>query len=193
MSLRRLLIGSSMLPAAVLGMMLAMPTQASATVVTYTFSNDASLTFSDGNVEDVSGSFDFNTAGGLVSNADIILTGTGPEAGTYSANPFYDDTVFPAVCASPSGTIPILCTWYTTALGSAPAVSDLMPSPPGGGIGYFATDPGTNITETAATGDIATTPVPEPSTLSLFGAGILSFAGIALYRRRKQSRADLAV
>lgn len=36
------------------------------------------------------------------------------------------------------------------------------------------------------------TQVPEPSTLSLFGAALLSFAGVALYRRRKQSGADLA-
>lgn len=34
------------------------------------------------------------------------------------------------------------------------------------------------------------TSVPEPSTLSLFGAGLLSFAGFSLYRRRKQPRAD---
>ena len=34
--------------------------------------------------------------------------------------------------------------------------------------------------------------VPEPSSLSLFGAGLLSFAGFAAYRRRKQPRADLA-
>ena len=38
----------------------------------------------------------------------------------------------------------------------------------------------------------AATSVPEPSTLSLFGAGLLGFAGFALYRRRKQSGADLA-
>ena len=36
------------------------------------------------------------------------------------------------------------------------------------------------------------TSVPEPSTLSLFGAALLSFAGFAMYRRRKQSGADLA-
>jgi hypothetical protein len=35
-------------------------------------------------------------------------------------------------------------------------------------------------------------PVPEPSTLSLFGAGLFTFAGFAWYRRRKQAGADLA-
>ena len=34
--------------------------------------------------------------------------------------------------------------------------------------------------------------VPEPSSLSLFGAALLGFAGFAVYRRRKQSGADLA-
>lgn len=34
--------------------------------------------------------------------------------------------------------------------------------------------------------------VPEPSTLSLFGAALVTFAGFAVYRRRKQSPSDLA-
>ena len=38
----------------------------------------------------------------------------------------------------------------------------------------------------------ASEPVPEASTLSLFGAGLLGCAVFAVYRRRKQSGADLA-
>jgi hypothetical protein len=186
MSPRRLLIASSALSISILGTMLAMPTQASAAVITYTFSNDASLTFADGNLEDLSGSFDFNTVGDLISNANITLTGAGPEAGTYDANPFYDDTVFPAVCGSPSGTSPLACVWFQTPLGSSTSISEIMDSPLGGGIGYYVDEH--NTIETAVTGDVSySTPVPEPFTVSLFGAG---FAGaVALRRRKKAQRA----
>jgi hypothetical protein len=185
LSLRRLLIGSSAL-AAVLGMTLVMPTHASAAVINYTFTNGASLTFSDGNLEDISGSFDFNTAGGLISNADITLTGAGPETGTYDANPFYDTSAGPAVCGSPSGNFPLLCMWLQTPLASAPTTDEFVVSPPSG-VGYFPTNPGTNITETAVAGGISSlsTPVPEPFTLSLFGAGLASAAAL---RRRKRAQ-----
>src|ERR1700730_15438050 len=98
---RSLLIGTSALSAAALAMMLVFPRDASAALFTYTFSNDSLLTFSDGNVEDGSGSFVLDTTGGVVSNADITLSGASPEAGTYNANPFYDTTAGPAVCGSP--------------------------------------------------------------------------------------------
>jgi hypothetical protein len=44
----------------------------------------------------------------------------------------------------------------------------------------------TGFTTSAAT----STAVPEPSSLSLFGATLLGFAGFAFYRRRKQTGAD---
>jgi hypothetical protein len=176
---RGLLIGASALSAALV-MMLVFPRDASAALITYTFSNDAALTFSDGNVEDVSGSFVLNTTGGVVSNADITLTGAAPEAGTYDANPFYDTSAGPAVCGSPSGNFPLLCMWFQTPLDGSTTTSVLIASPPSG-VGYFPTNPGTNITETAAAGGVSSeSAVPEPSSLALF-AGAVGLVGL---RRR---------
>jgi hypothetical protein len=164
-------------------MMLVFPPDASAALITYTFSNDASITFSDGNVEDVSGSFVLNTTGGVVSNADITLSGNAPEAGTYDANPFYDTSNRPTVCGSPSGDIPILCVWFQAPLDGSTVA--LIASPPSG-IGYFPTDPGINVTETTVTGDISSdAPLPEPSSLALF-AGAVGLFG--LRRRLGKSR-----
>ncbi|HEY3847035.1 MAG TPA: PEP-CTERM sorting domain-containing protein [Acetobacteraceae bacterium] len=177
---RGLLIGTSALSAAALAMTLALPRDASAALITYTFSNNASLTFSDGNVEDVSGSFVLNTTGGVVSNANITLSGAAPEAGTYDANPFYDTSAGPAVCGSPSGNFPLLCMWFQTPLGGSTTTSALIVSPPSG-VGYFPTNPGTNITETAVDGGVSSVAaVPEPSSVALFAGA----AGLFGLRRR---------
>jgi hypothetical protein len=182
-SLRRLLIGSSALPATALATMLVLPHHASAALVSYTFTNDASITFADGNVEDVSGSFDFDTVGGLISSPDITLTGPAPEADSYDTNDFYAVSVAgPAVCGNDASGIPTFCMWFATLLGGS--TSDLVTSPLGGGIGYFPTDPGINVIETAVAGGVTeSAPVPEPSTLALLAGAI----GL-LSRRRRMTR-----
>jgi hypothetical protein len=183
MSLRRLLIGTAALPAA-LAMMLGCPRDASAANITYTFSNDASITFADGNVEDVSGSFVFTTTGGLISNANITLSGASPEAGTYDTDPFYDTSGGPAVCGHTSGDVPTFCMWFNTDLGGS--TSAFVTSPPGGGIGYFPTNPGINVIETAVDGGVSSnSAIPEPSSLALL-AGAIGFFGF----RRRAARQD---
>jgi hypothetical protein len=186
---RRLLIGTSALSAAALAMMLVFPRDASASLITYTFSNDASLTFADGNVEDVSGSFVLDTTGGAVSNVDIILSGASPEAGTYDTNPFYSASPpGPALCshvAGPPGVVPMLCMWFETPLGGS---TDTFVTTPNSGIGFFPTDPGINIDETVVAGGVSSdSGIPEPSSLALL-AGAIGFFGL---RRRPGKFAPL--
>jgi hypothetical protein len=187
LSLRRLLIGTAALPAAALAMMLAFPRDVSAANIDYAFSSDASLTFADGSVEDVSGSFVFNTTGGTVSNVNIILAGPAPEADTYDTNPFYTiDPPGPALCshvAGPTGTVPMLCMWFTTPLGGS---TDAFVTTPGSGIGFFPTNPGLNVDETVVAGGVSSnSAIPEPSTLALL-AGAIGFFGF----RRRANRQD---
>ena len=188
-SLRRLLIGTSALPAAAVALMLIFPRDVSAANIDYAFSSDASLTFADGNVEDVSGSFVFNTTGGTVSKVNIILAGPSPEADTYDTNPFYTtDPPGPALCShvvGPTGTVPMLCMWFTTPLGGS---TDAFVTTPGSGIGFFPTDPGLNVDETVVAGGVSSdSAIPEPSSLALL-AGAIGFFGL----RRRAARLDFS-
>jgi hypothetical protein len=186
-SLRRLLIGTSALPAAALAMMLVFPRDVSAANIDYVFSSDASLAFADSHVEDVSGSFVFNTTLSTVSNVNIILAGPSPEADTYDTNPFYtSDPPGPALCShvvGPAGTVPMLCMWFTAPLGGS---TDAFVTTPNQGIGFFPTDPGINVDETVVAGGVSSeSAIPEPSTLALL-AGAIGFFGL----RRRAARLE---
>jgi hypothetical protein len=51
--------------------------------LTYTFDADTSFTFSDGDTADLTGTFMINPPGDSLFADDIVITGTGQEAGTY--------------------------------------------------------------------------------------------------------------
>jgi hypothetical protein len=59
------------------------PAASNATVLAYTFSSDASLTFNDSNTEAISGTFDFDTSNNALTGS-ITVTGNAPESGVYS-------------------------------------------------------------------------------------------------------------
>ncbi|HEY1782621.1 MAG TPA: hypothetical protein VGG79_19680 [Roseiarcus sp.] len=56
---------------------------ASAQNLTYTFDAGSSFTFSDGDTANLMGSFTINPPGDSLFADDIVITGTGQEAGTY--------------------------------------------------------------------------------------------------------------
>jgi len=72
-SLRRLLSGTVAVSAAIAGLMIAFIPQAGATSIEYAFSPGATLTFADGNVESLTGTFTVNMAGPTLTQADITL------------------------------------------------------------------------------------------------------------------------
>jgi hypothetical protein len=87
-SLRRRLVSTAAVPATAIALMLCAPTDASAALITYYFTSNASLFFADGNLEKISGFLEFDTTTNSVGPlASIVLTGPGPEAGTYSTDP----------------------------------------------------------------------------------------------------------
>ena len=75
-----------------------------------------------------------------------------------------------------AGALTLLNSSYSTVLGSVGTIGQAGQTRFGAGS-FIATDPPVG----------SPVPVPEPSSLSLFGAGLLGFAGFAVFRRRKQS------
>jgi len=173
--LRRLLVGTSAVPAATLALMMAFAPAASAASIEYAFSPGASLFFADGNFESLTGTFTVDFAGPTVTQAAITLAGNAPEAGVYDTPGFIlpDLRLFFASNPTPA----------TVAIGFGSPLG-LTPDPITGDD--FSAPPAATILVTYATG-YADPILPEPSTLSLLGAALGLFG-----LRRRASRRDLS-
>jgi len=172
-SLRRRLVSTAAVPATAIALMLCAPSNASAALLTYYFTSNASLFFTDGNLEKISGFLEFNTASNSIGPlASVAMTGFAPEAGTYSTDPGGSGA---AVVAYMSGEVQSVEVDFGALLGGkyAPLFS-----------GTWSTDlpvPDT-IGAVIATGGV--TLAPEPSTLPLLAAAL----GLFGLRRRVRQR-----
>jgi len=170
--LRWLLVGTTVLPAAAFGLMMAFAPEASADIE-YQFSPGATLTFTDGNIETLTGTFSFNPAGPSLTQVDITLTGGTPMAGTYT-NPYAatPDSIRAYVDDPLASFIEIV---YLNDLGP-------MPDPIASAI---YTNPKQRIGTVMVSGSAA--PVPEPSSMAILGAALGLFG-----LRRCKSQRDLS-
>ncbi len=167
--------------------------QANATPVAYMLSTDVPgfTVNTDGDTYDVTAAFYWDSTTNLESNVDIILTGTGPEAGTYTSTP--------AIIAAVTADVPdnkdicgqngsdAVCLRFVDVLGTVPDVLQII------AFGDQAPDlnaPATgllNVTNGAEAVLASSSSVPEPTSLSLLGAGLIG--GAVTSRRRKPGKA----
>jgi hypothetical protein len=168
-SLRRLLIGTVALPAAIAGLMMAFIPEASATSIEYAFSPGATLTFADGNIESLTGTFTVNMAGPTLTQANITLASAAPEAGVYNTPGFIHPNLLLFFASNLAGTVAL---GFSSPLGFTP---DMIT-----GSDFHTGNTTTLVTHASGYAD----PIPEPTTLSLLAAAL----GLFGFRRRASRR-----
>ncbi len=163
---------------------------ASAAPVQFTFTSGASVLDTLGNHEGLSGTFDYDSATGDISNSLISVTGPGPESGQYNGTQlltFANDPVTGVnawiLGADFSNRVDL---FFNVADLNSGAAALYNP-----GSGFFIACLGVVCTSyddsrDGVRGGVVETVagVPEPFTLSLLGAGL---AGAAAMRRRKKA------
>jgi hypothetical protein len=173
---------------------------ASAAPYIYTFTGGTSISWEDGHTDAVSGDFTYDATTSTLSNVDIVLTGTGPEAGTYNL-PDNPETSPRLAFFGSQGYISL--NFVTALSGLSDDLTNPVPAPtppplpPGttlyqefcgfcasGGQVYESTDSG-GVTAAAA-------PVPEPPSGAILAAalGVLLLGRLA-FRRTPQGTMEL--
>jgi hypothetical protein len=170
--------------------------QAHAKIIDYTFSPDASWTFSDGAVETLAGSFTFDSSDDQVIAANVSISGADlnddyiTSDGLIYFHPGYEipvQTIPKGIgggCAACSdGDVIYVDFIYDLELGQPDPLS--LTTVDGGNACELTVD-GSSIEcpPVSVSGEVDPAPVPEPITLSLFGAGL---AGAAAMRRRNKA------
>jgi hypothetical protein len=153
---------------------LAAPTLSNATPINYTFSSNASVTFSDGNAEAISGTFTADTATTTLSNISITLTGPTPEEGTYNNSVLFTGNNMQLT----GGGAEFVNLVFTSPLNISP---DPLSSNTAALICCMNNHPfGVNTSSISGSAIFASsTAAPEPSALALL---ITALAGLFLFR-----------
>ena len=177
-SLRRLLAATAAAPAAALALATAFTSPACAADIAYVFTPDASITYNDGNTEDVSGGFVFNTISGHITDVSIILTSAVPEAGVYDTVPVGEIVNGVQLIAGSTSLDTSIDISFLEALGGTTDPFHLFADP----LASFCSVACRVLTTgTAVSGGVEEeTTVPEPSTFALLAAGL----GLFGFRRR---------
>jgi hypothetical protein len=155
-------------------------TPAAASPILYDFVPGSSLTDNLGNTETITGSFYYDSTDDTLTDASIILSGPAPFAGTYASTTpafFLNDpeTGVETWHVGPSSAyLSIDFSNSTLATGTASLVV------PPSAYCVIITNNTCSDTYVSVTGGVSD--VPEPTTLALFGGGLL---GLRLIRRRR--------
>lgn len=179
-SLKRLLVATSALPAAAIALTLAFAPEAQATEYEYAISPGATLGFTDGHTEDLSGTFVVNNAGGVatLTAVDLTLTGPAPESGEYTS-PVFAGAPPPHITASTSGLVKQLDVFFSPSVSFFSSTMQLFSVAFYPDIADYPTVP--NVTGTATGFADPAAPLPEPSTIGLLGSAL----GLFCLRRRR--------
>jgi hypothetical protein len=178
LSLRRLLAATAAAPAAALALATAFTNPACAADIAYVFTPDASITYNDGNTEDVSGGFVFNTISGHITDVSIILTSAVPEAGVYDTVPVGEIVNGVQLIAGSTSLDSSIDISFLEAFGGTTDPFHLFANPL---LSFCSPACRVLTTGTAVSGGVKEeSTVPEPSTFSLLAAGL----GLFGFRRR---------